>query len=109
MATPENTVPEAEQSAPAAPSRGRVRLRRLALMAIPTLAASATLSLLTAQGVLAAQFSISGMPFTVTASNLQGDGFEQFGGMDTMIENSPNGARPAGRSWSWSLPSGPRP
>lgn len=45
---------------------------------------------LTAQGVLAAQFAISGMPFTVTADSLEGVGFEQFGSLDHMIEGSPN-------------------
>jgi len=44
---------------------------------------------LTAEGVLAANFSISGMPFVVTADKLEGDGFEQFATVDHMTPNSP--------------------
>ncbi|WP_063753120.1 DUF6230 family protein, partial [Streptomyces resistomycificus] len=36
------------------------------------------------------QFAISGMPFTVTATELNGTGFEQFGGLDQMAPGSPN-------------------
>jgi hypothetical protein len=45
---------------------------------------------LTAQGVLAAQFAISGMPFTVTATQLTADGMEQYGGIDNTAAGSPN-------------------
>ncbi|MGS2591912.1 DUF6230 family protein [Streptomyces hebeiensis] len=77
--------------------RGRVRLRRSALMAVPAFAAAATLVVLTAQGAIAAQFAISGMPFTVTAERLVGRGFEQFGGMDQMAEDSPNAGDTGGQ------------
>ncbi|MFI6447184.1 DUF6230 family protein [Kitasatospora sp. NPDC050543] len=110
MATSEDATPEgatdAEQppatdaSAPAPAAgagRGRVRLRRAALLAVPALAAGAVLMTLTAQGVLAAQFAISGMPFSVTADNLDGKGFEQFGALDHMIENSPNSGDTGGQ------------
>jgi Family of unknown function (DUF6230) len=70
--------------------RGRVRLRRAAVMAVPAAAVTAGLAVLTAQGALGVQFAISGMPFVVTADRLDGSGFEQFGGLDNMIENSPN-------------------
>ncbi|WP_043686524.1 DUF6230 family protein [Streptomyces xylophagus] len=70
--------------------RGQVRLRRAAIMAVPATLAAAALAVLTAQGALGVQFSISGMPFTVTAKSLDGTGFEQFGGLDNMIPNSPN-------------------
>ena len=70
--------------------RGQVRLRRAAIMAVPATLVAATLAVLTAQGALGVQFSISGMPFTVTAKSLDGTGFEQFGGLDNMIPNSPN-------------------
>ena len=69
---------------------GRVRLRRFAALRIAAAAAGTTLIVLTAQGALAAQFSISGIPFTVTATQLQGTGFEQFGGIDTVAPGSPN-------------------
>jgi len=51
----------------------------------------------TAKGVLAAQFSISGVPFTVTATQLQGTGFEQFATLDHMIPNSPNAGKTGGQ------------
>jgi hypothetical protein len=70
--------------------RGRVRLRRAAVLAVPAVAAVAGMAVLTAQGALGVQFAISGMPFTVTASELDGTGFAQFGGLDQMAEGSPN-------------------
>lgn len=70
--------------------RGRVRLRRAAVMAVPATFVAAGLAVLTAQGVLGVQFAISGMPFVVTADKLEGEGFAQFGTLDHMIENSPN-------------------
>ncbi|MFE9682314.1 DUF6230 family protein [Streptomyces sp. NPDC006285] len=76
---------------PASPvRRGRVRLRRAAVMAVPATAVAAGLMILTAQGALGVQFAISGMPFTVTATNLDGEGFAQFGALDQMAEGSPN-------------------
>lgn len=62
--------------------RGRVDRRRFAAIALPSLAAVAVLILLTTQNVLAVSFSISGKPFTVTARELKGRGFEQFGVLD---------------------------
>nr|WP_243766281.1 DUF6230 family protein [Streptomyces sp. GC420] len=59
-------------------------------MAVPATAVAATLMILTAEGALGVQFAISGMPFTVTATELKGTGFEQFGGLDQMAEGSPN-------------------
>ncbi|HTJ72360.1 MAG TPA: DUF6230 family protein [Actinospica sp.] len=69
---------------------GHVRLRRFSLLAVPATLAGAALVVLTASGVLAAQFSISGMPFTVTADQLTGDGLEQYGGIDNAAPGSPN-------------------
>ncbi|GAA1235714.1 hypothetical protein GCM10009665_27380 [Kitasatospora nipponensis] len=89
--------PAGEAAAPAATGRGRVRLRRAALMAIPACVAGGVLMALTAQGVLAAQFSISGMAFTVTADRMDGTGFEQFGGLDNMVDNSPNAGDTGGQ------------
>jgi hypothetical protein len=59
-------------------------------MAVPATVIAAGLMILTAQGALGVQFAISGMPFTVTATNLDGEGFAQFGGLDQMAEGSPN-------------------
>ncbi|MEV0481168.1 DUF6230 family protein [Streptomyces sp. NPDC050508] len=77
--------------------RGQVRLRRAAIMAVPATLVAATLAVLTAQGALGVQFSISGMPFTVTAKSLDGTGFEQFGDLDNMIPNSPNAGDTGGQ------------
>jgi hypothetical protein len=52
--------------------------------------AAAALVGLTAEGVLAASFSISGTPFVVTSTELNGTGFEQFAALDNMPDNSPN-------------------
>jgi hypothetical protein len=70
--------------------QGRVRLRRFAALAVPAAVAGGALVVLTAQGVLAAQFAISGMPFTVTATQLTGYGLEQYGGIDNTAPGSPN-------------------
>ena len=75
---------------PAAAAQGRVRLRRFAALAIPATVAGGVLVVLTAQGALAAQFAISGMPFTVTATQLTGQGLEQYGGIDNVAPGSPN-------------------
>ncbi|MEU5319265.1 DUF6230 family protein [Streptomyces sp. NPDC021056] len=85
--TPEN--PESGSS-PDSVRRGRVRARRAAVMAVPATLVAATLAVLTAEGALGVQFAISGMPFTVTAKELNGTGFEQFGGLDNMAPGSPN-------------------
>ncbi|SFG04952.1 DUF6230 family protein [Streptomyces mirabilis] len=77
--------------------RGRVRLRRAAVMAVPATAVAAGLMILTAQGALGVQFAISGMPFTVTATELNGTGFEQFGNLDNMADGSPNAGDTGGQ------------
>ena len=76
---------------------GGVRWKRFGIMLGLTGAVTAGLVTLTANGVLAANFSISGMPFTVTATNLHGDGFEQYATLDTMIDNSPNAGDTGGQ------------
>ncbi|MFF4016288.1 DUF6230 family protein [Streptomyces sp. NPDC001843] len=92
--TPENpesgSAPEPAGVAGGSGRRGRVRLRRAAVMAVPAAAVTAGLAVLTAQGALGVQFAISGMPFVVKADRLDGKGFEQFGALDNMIPNSPN-------------------
>ncbi|MEU8978096.1 DUF6230 family protein [Streptomyces sp. NPDC048309] len=89
------STPEDPESA--STRRGRVRLRRAAVMAVPATAVAAGLMILTAQGALGVQFAISGMPFTVTATDLDGTGFEQFGGLDNMAEGSPNAGDTGGQ------------
>ncbi|MEU6818769.1 DUF6230 family protein [Streptomyces sp. NPDC046860] len=77
--------------------RGRVRYRRAAVLAVPATLVAAALAVLTAEGALGVQFAISGMPFTVTATELNGTGFEQFGGLDNMAEGSPNAGDTGGQ------------
>jgi len=79
------------------PTAGGVRWKRFGVMFGLTGAVAAGLIALTAEGVLAGNFSISGMPFTVTATNLHGEGFEQFATMDQMIDNSPNAGDTGGQ------------
>ncbi|MEU5673947.1 DUF6230 family protein [Micromonospora sp. NPDC047762] len=81
-----------EETAPIAPDppRAGVRWRRFAATFGVVMAGAAGMIMLTAQGVLGAQFAISGMPFTVTADRLTGTGFEQFATLDQMIPDSPN-------------------
>jgi len=73
------------KAAPDAGGRGRVSWRRFAAITVPAAALAAVLVLLTAQSVLAVSFSISGTPFVVTARQLRGEGFEQFGVLDTSV------------------------
>ncbi|MGW9024835.1 DUF6230 family protein [Streptomyces sp. NPDC055722] len=77
--------------------RGRVRLRRAAVMAVPATAIAAGLAIMTAQGALGVQFAISGLPFTVAATDLNGTGFEQFGALDNMADASPNAGDTGGQ------------
>ena len=71
-------------------ARGRVNWRRFAVVFLPSLVAVAALVVMTAQSVLAVSFSISGTPFTVTATQLKGQGFEQFGILDqSVLKNLP--------------------
>lgn len=71
----------------AAEAKGRVNWRRFAAIVLPSVAVAATLVVLTAQSVIAVSFSISGTPFTVTAVQLKGQGFEQFGVLDHSVLN----------------------
>jgi hypothetical protein len=71
---------------------GRVHWRRFGLILMPAAAVAIILVVLTAQSVLAVSFAISGVPFTVTASQLNGQGFEDFGVIDHSISrNLPSG------------------
>jgi Family of unknown function (DUF6230) len=84
MASTETAAPNAE------PLSGKVRFRRFAAVMVPAAVVGGVMVALTAQGVLAAQFSISGINFTVTADQLKGNGFEQFGLIDNTKDGSPN-------------------
>src|SRR5580658_10106640 len=59
---------------------GKVRWRRFAIVAVPAVAVAGILVGLTAEGAIASSISVSGEEYKVTASQLTGTGFEQFGG-----------------------------
>lgn len=61
-------------------TQGKVRWRRFALAAVPAVAIAGTLVGFTAEGAIASSISVSGQEFTITATQLQGTGFAQFGG-----------------------------
>jgi hypothetical protein len=65
------------------PAPGKVRWRRFAIAALPAGAIAGILVGLTAQGAIASSISVSGKEFLVTATQLNGTGFEQFGGQVT--------------------------
>jgi len=59
--------------------QGRTRWRRFAVVAIPAAAAAGAIVFGMANGAIAAQLSVSGQQFTVTADHLSGKGFVQYG------------------------------
>ena len=61
-------------------AQGRVKWKRFAVIILPAAAIAAVLIGLTAEGAIAANISVSGQQFLVTADSLNGTGFEQFGG-----------------------------
>jgi hypothetical protein len=68
-----------DNSATTRHSQGKVRWRRFAIAAVPAIAIAGVLVGLTAEGAIASSFSVSGTEYTVTASQLSGSGFVQFG------------------------------
>jgi len=58
---------------------GRVRWKRFAFVMVPSAIVAAALIGLTAEGAIGANISVSGQEYTVTANQLTGSGFEQFG------------------------------
>jgi hypothetical protein len=83
MSTP-GTTPAARAGRP-----GRIRWKRFALIAVPSLAVTGALLGLTAGGALASSFSISGQQFQVSADSLSGTGFQQFGTVDQLASKTP--------------------
>ncbi|MEU2283603.1 DUF6230 family protein [Streptomyces sp. NPDC013178] len=63
--------------------RGGTRWKRFAVVMVPSVAATACIGIALAQGALAASFSVSGQSFKVTADKLVGDGFSQYGALDS--------------------------
>jgi hypothetical protein len=66
---------------------GKTRWKRFAVVMVPTLAVTAAVGVSVAQGALAASFSVSGSQFKVAAASLHGDGFVQYGTVDTYVNN----------------------
>ncbi|MFJ2175034.1 DUF6230 family protein [Streptomyces sp. NPDC087851] len=62
--------------------RGGTRWRRFAVVMVPSVAATAAIGVALAQGALAASFSVSGQSFKVSADQLVGYDFIQYGSMD---------------------------
>lgn len=59
--------------------RGGTRWKRFALVMVPSVAATAAVGIGLAQGALAASFSVSGQEFKVSADELEGYDFVQYG------------------------------
>lgn len=80
--------PEVKKAVVVTPGRGRVKWLRFAAIVLPSLGVSGVLLGLTAGGALASSFSISGQQFQVSADSLTGTGFQQFGSVDTEVNNT---------------------
>src|ERR1700749_1439412 len=80
------------------PRLGRVRWKRFALVMVPSAVVAAALIGLTAEGAIGANISVSGQEYTVTANQLTGSGFEQFGATVKAGDNQIPVADPAIRS-----------
>jgi Family of unknown function (DUF6230) len=74
------SVGKSSNPASSNPARGKVNWRRFALVAVPAAAVAGILVGLTAEGALASSISVSGQEFIITATQLKGTGFAQFGG-----------------------------
>ncbi|WP_329498162.1 DUF6230 family protein [Kitasatospora herbaricolor] len=67
---------------------GKTRWKRFALVMLPSLAATGAIGVGLANSALAASFSISGQSFKVTAEELHGEKFAQFGTIDVQKNNT---------------------
>jgi heat shock protein HslJ len=63
------------------PVQGRTKWRRFAAVLIPTAVATGAIVFGMANGAIAAQFTVSGQQFKVSADRLDGTKFAQFGGL----------------------------
>jgi hypothetical protein len=68
---------------------GRIRWKRFAFIFIPAMGVTGVLLGLTANGALASSFSISGQQFQVSATSLNGVGFQQFGTVEETSGGKP--------------------
>lgn len=58
---------------------GRTSWKRLGLVMLPTVVAAGALTVLMANGAIAASFAVSGQQFKLTASEIKGSGFVNYG------------------------------
>ena len=72
---------ESVNSAHAPMARGRTRWRRFALVTVPAVVLAGGIVLGMADGAIAASFAVSGSTFKVSADQLVGNGFVQYGGI----------------------------
>lgn len=64
------------------PQAGKVRWKRFAALMVPAGLGAAALIAMTANGSIAASFAVSGQSFKVSADQLRGTGFAQYGTLD---------------------------
>jgi hypothetical protein len=69
---------------------GRTSWRRFGIAMIPGLLGAFALGFAVQQGALAASFAVSGSQFKVSASSLDGTGFQQFGSLDQEANGTPH-------------------
>ncbi|NYH53903.1 MULTISPECIES: DUF6230 family protein [Nocardiopsis] len=82
-------APEAPQDVPEQPEGGGGTVwRRFALVAVPGFVAAAVLGGMTTQGLLAASFAVSGDSFKMSADELVGQGFTQYGAPAQSVDGS---------------------
>lgn len=77
-------------------TRGGTRWKRFGVVMVPSIAATAVIGVALAQGALAASFSVSGQSFKVTASQLHGTGFLQYGAVDVEHNGTPQSVAVSG-------------
>lgn len=64
-------------------AHGGTRWRRFAAMMVPAAVAAGGIVFGMANGAIAANITVAGKPFKISASELDGDGFKQYGGVVT--------------------------
>ncbi|WP_017577616.1 DUF6230 family protein [Nocardiopsis kunsanensis] len=96
MAKASDEASDASQDVPEqVESGGGTRWRRFALVAVPGFVAAAALGGMTTQGLLASSFAVSGDNFKMSAEQLRGEGFSQYGDVAESVDGT---SRPIGLS-----------
>jgi hypothetical protein len=71
---------------------GGTRWKRFGLVMVPTVVAAATLTVLMGKGAIASSFAVSGSRFEVSADQLTGYGFAQYGTIDNGAGSNGSGS-----------------